>query len=547
MTGASAGRSITRRDFMKMAAAAAGLAVQWDGLEGLASLIEGKGEFPVTVIGAGLGGLSAAALLARGGFNVTVVEQHDKPGGYATTFDRASGAFTFDVSLHSTGGAGNRLRPILAATGILDRIETVQLPELCRIITPDHDIVWPNNAEGIVEQMVRLFPHEADGIQQFFRNMFGILDEVLLAFDRDSLRDRLSFPLAHKRMWAARNKTLADILDDYVRDPKARGLLSVYWGYYGLPPSRLSGFYYSVATASYLRTGGHYIKRRSQDLSNALLGAIEAAGGKVLLQTEADGIEIEDGRISGVRIAGGKVLPAKAVISNANVPATMKMLPEKFIPGDFLKKLQGYRPSISTFVVWLGLNREIRDKLKDYETFILRGYDPEALYQANLACDPAHSSIGVTLYDNLYEGYSKPGTSTVSIIMLSGYEPWRKFETDYFAGRKDEYRKEKQRIANILVEEAERRLIPGLSSMIEVMEAATPLTNMRYTKNPEGAVYGYEQSLENSFMNRLENKSPIKGLYFASAWTNPGGGFEPCLESGAKAYKAFVKDYSAKG
>lgn len=99
----------------------------------------------------------------------------------------------------------------------------------------------------------------------------------------------------------------------------------------------------------------------------------------------------------------------------------------------------------------------------------------------------------------------------------------------------------------MLIEEAERRVIPGLSSMIEVMEAATPLINLRYTRNPQGAIYGYEQSLENSYMTRLDNKSPLKGLYFASAWTNPGGGYEACRESGAKACKALVKDWTARG
>jgi len=546
MRGTSCSASISRRDFVKAAAAVtAGLTAQWGALKDLAARIDAKSDLPVVVIGAGLGGLSAAALLARGGFPLTVVEQHEKPGGYATSFDRASGKFTFDVSLHATSATGSRVRPILEEAGILDRIESVELPELCRIITPDHDLIWPNSAEAVTDRIVRLFPAEEEGIRRFFGQISGILDEAMVPFDSDSLREKISFPLTHKRMWAVRNKTLADILDDCVRDPRARGLLSVYWGHYGLPPSRLSGFYYSVATASCLRFGGHYIKRRSQDLSDALRGAIEAAGGKVFLNTEAKRIEIEDGRITGVRLAGGNMLKAKAVVSNASVPKTIQMLPALVMPGDFLKRLKGYRPSISTFVVWLGLNREVRNRIKGYEIFILKDYDPEKCYEAALACDPVHGSLGVAIYDNLFEGYSKPGTSTISITMLCGYEPWRRFEADYFAGRKDDYRREKERVAKVLIDEAERRVIPGLSSMIEVVEAATPLTNLRYTKNPDGAVYGYEQSLENSFMTRLDNKSPLKGLYFASAWTNPGGGYEPCLESGARAYKALVKDWTA--
>ncbi len=445
------------------------------------------------------------------------------------------------------GGARTALKPMLEAAGIQDRVETAQIPELCRIITPDHDLIWPNDPDAVIGQMVRLFPGEAKGIRGFFDQMFGILDESKIPFDHDSAKDRASFALTHKRMWAVRNKTLADILNDYVHDPAARELLSVYCGYYGLPPSRLSGFYYSIATAAYLRSGGHYIKRRSQDLSDALQWAIETAGGKVLLDTEAEGIEMEGGKITGVRISGGEVLRARAVVSNASVPATMKMLPAGAMPNDFLEKLKGYRPSISTFVVWLGLNRDIRDRVKNYEIFLRQNYDPEKSFAAGLACDPVHSAVGVTVYDNAYEGYSKPGTSTVSVLMMSGYEPWRRFESDYFAGRKDAYREEKERVAGMLVEIAERRVIPGLSSMIEVMEAATPLTNLRYTKNPEGAIYGYEQSVENAFMARLANKSPLKGLYFASAWTNPGGGFEPCLKSGGLACDALVRDWTAKG
>jgi prolycopene isomerase len=152
----------------------------------------------------------------------------------------------------------------------------------------------------------------------------------------------------------------------------------------------------------------------------------------------------------------------------------------------------------------------------------------------------------VTLYDNAYKGYSNPGTSTVVVMMLSGYEPWRRFEADYFAGRKDAYYKKKERIAKALIEETEKWVIPGLSSMIEVMEAATPLTNINYTGNPEGAIYGYEQSLDNAYMTRLDQRTPFKGLYLASAWTKSGGGYQPCLQSGADAFKALIKDLADK-
>ncbi|UCC75013.1 MAG: NAD(P)/FAD-dependent oxidoreductase [Gemmatimonadota bacterium] len=539
-------RGISRKDFLKLVAAStAALAIDPRQLDAMAAELGSKQLLPVIVIGGGLGGLSAAAHLARRGFPVTLVEQHIKPGGYATTFQR--GPFDFDVSLHQTASAQGGLRATLESAGILDKVETVETPELCRIITLDHDLSWPQrDPEAIVEQLVQLFPGEEDGIRDFFGVMAGILEEGLREFDPDSWWNRVTFPLTHRKMWGVRNKTLADVLDEHVQDARARSILSAFWHYYGLPPSRLSAFYYCIATAGYLRFGGHYIRDRSQDLSNALMEAIESAGGTVMLGTKASSITTEDGAVSGVTLSDGRQLEAQAVISNASVPATMEMLGAGAIRTDeqreYLERLASYRPSLSNFGVWLGLNREIRGAVAGYEIFVQSGYDPEKAYEACLACDPAESDIGVTVYDNAFEGYSRPGTSTIAVLMLSGYEPWRKYEADYFAGRKDAYNAEKERIAATLIRRAEERVIPGLSSMIEVIEIGTPLTNLRYTGNPEGAIYGYEQSLANAFMTRLTNTPPFEGLYFASAWTNPGGGYQPCLQSGVTAAQSLMRD-----
>jgi prolycopene isomerase len=544
--------NFSRREFIQMATAVtAALSVDWTQVEALAAAIEPKKDFSVVVIGGGLGGLSAAAHLAQNGFPVTLIEQHDRPGGYATSFDRKSGKYTFDVSLHATSSAQGGLRQSLEGAGVLDKIETVELPELCRIITPDHDLIWPQkNPDAIVELLTRHFPGEAEGIQGFFKEILGVIDDAIKPFERDSWWDLIRFPMTHKHMWAIRKDTLAQVLDRYTQDPKLRSILATFWPYYGLPPSKLSGFYYAVATAAFIRFGGYYIKHRSQDLSDVLLQSIENAGGQVLLNTEAVDITLKGGAVTGVVLDNGKKLNARAVVSNASVPATMDLLARDTAPKDlpskatqYSEKLKTYRPSVSTFLVWLGLNREISKTVKDFEIFINQNYDPEQSYRAALACDPHKAGLGVTIYDNAFDGYSKPGTSTIQLLTLSGYEPWKPYADDYFAGRKNAYLKQKEKIAQTLIKKAEKLVIPGLSSMIEVMEAATPLTNIYYTQNPEGAIYGYEQSMDNAYMNRLENTTPYKGLYLASAWSNPGGGFQPCLNSGALAFKALVKDW----
>ena len=126
-------------------------------------------------------------------------------------------------------------------------------------------------------------------------------------------------------------------------------------------------------------------------------------------------------------------------------------------------------------------------------------------------------------------------------MTLCGFEPWKKYANDYFAGRKTAYAGEKERLARILIEKAEERVIPNLTSMIEVMEAATPLTNVRYTGNFNGAIYGYER--QGARMNLLDVRTPVKGLYLASAWSH-GGGYTPAMMAGRQAVQAFMEDWA---
>ena len=86
-------------------------------------------------------------------------------------------------------------------------------------------------------------------------------------------------------------------------------------------------------------------------------------------------------------------------------------------------------------------------------------------------------------------------------------------------------------------------VIPGLSDMIEIEEAATPLTNWRFTRNTQGAVYGFEQSVENAYLRRIDHRTPVKGLYLASAWGNPGGGYTGALRGGENAFKQVLEDW----
>jgi prolycopene isomerase len=541
-------KKISRRSFLSISAmTAASLALDWRKISAYAAKMGPKSDYPTVIIGAGLGGLCCGAYLAKQGIPVTVVEQHSIPGGYATSFDRAGGKFTFEVSLHGTSINNNGPERLLKELGVLEKLQLVELPEVYRLKTPEYDISVPQRDPGAyITLLSKHFPSEAEGIRGFVQEIIGISEETDRYARKGGYKGifKLLVPILYRKMWNVRNKTLADLLQDYVKDPALKDILAALWGYYGLPPSKLSGFYYATATGGYLKNGSFHIKRRSQDLSYALVEAIENKGGRVIYETPARKILVKEGAVTGVVTAGGKILPARAVVSNASALTTFKeMLPKKDVPQDYLKRLQRYRPSLSTFIVWLGLKRDLRGKIKGFSTHVSSGQGPEADYHASIRGEVDKGSFGVSIYDNIFRGYSAPGTSSVMVLFLCGYKPWQKFEAEYRAGKKESYYKEKMKWTDILIRRAEERVIPRLSSMIEVQEAATPLTNWRYTGNTQGAIYGFEQSMDNAFMNRIENGTPVKGLYLASAWGNPGGGYGGVLRGGQMAFQKMMEDW----
>ena len=101
---------------------------------------------------------------------------------------------------------------------------------------------------------------------------------------------------------------------------------------------------------------------------------------------------------------------------------------------------------------------------------------------------------------------------------------------------------EKRRLSDILIRRAEALAIPGLSSMIVMRDASTPLTNRRFTGNAYGSIYGFAPTADNAFLTRLPNTTSVPGLYLASAWGSPGGGFTGALMAGRQAYADMGKD-----
>ncbi|MCX6143613.1 MAG: NAD(P)/FAD-dependent oxidoreductase [Ignavibacteriales bacterium] len=521
--------------------------IDWSAFPVGSSSCSGGDDFDAIIIGSGLGGLSCAMAFARQGFKPLVIEQHDKPGGYATAFARPGG-FVFDVSLHSTGvGERNGIRNLIGGFPEITDVEFLPHPNLYRAIYPHHDIrVAQRDPKAFIAQLSQLFPEEKEGIQGLFDDMMGLMADIRKLSAARGKVDMSRFPLDFPALFKFNNKSWGAMVDGRIKNPELKAIYSGQWGYYGLPPSKLSCFYYAIPFVGYLSEGGYYPKGRSQNISDAFVKYIEGHGGKVLLNTKVEKILVKDNAAVGVGTAGGKEYKAKVVVSNANAFDTFRSMIEDQKPlAEYEAKWKGYSVSLSAFQVFLGLKEDLVGKLQipDSEIFVDPSYDPELGYEGALRGDVENVGMGVTLYDNIYKGYSPEGKNTLSIITLQGYGPWEKFEKDYFKGNKAEYKKEKERMADILIQKAEKALLPGLSKAIQVKDIATPLTNVRYTSNYRGAIYGWDQTLNNSGGSRIGHKTPIKNLYLAGAWSRMGHGYGAVTGSGLECFSEIMQQW----
>jgi all-trans-retinol 13,14-reductase len=539
---------LPRREFLKILASAyPAVAFDWRALPRASSQPAKDGAYDCIVIGSGLAGLACAAAFARQGFKPLVLEQHDRPGGFATAF-RRPGGFLFDVSLHSTTvGERNGVRNLIGGLPEITGVEFLPHPNLFRAIFPEHDIRVPQrDPDGLVRILAGLFPDEREGIAGLFDDMRGLSQDVQRLSGVRGQPDMSRFPLDFPHLYKFYNKTWGEMADTRLKDARLKAIVSAQWGYYGLPPSKLSCVYYVLPFMGYLSGGGYYPRGRSQDISDALAAFVRSRGGTILLNTKVEKIAVAGGRASGVVTTRGTAYTSRVVVSNVDPFQTLgRMVGDGAAVAEYKAKWPQWSVSLSCFQVFLGLKEDLIGKLRitDSEVFIEPSYDPDAGYAVAQNADVERGGVGAMLYDNIYRGYSPAGKNTINLMVLQGYGPWEKFEKAYLAGNKAAYRQEKERMADVLIRKAEKALLPGLTRAVEVREAATPLTVVRYTGHHRGAIYGWDQTVNNSGSTRVGHATPIKDLYLAGAWSRPGHGYGAVIPSGLECFAEIVRGW----
>jgi prolycopene isomerase len=488
-------------------------------------------RFDAVVIGAGLGGLSAATMLARNGLSVLLLERHNIPGGYATSFVR--GRYEFEVALHELSGIGSAERPAslyryLDYLGVAGKVAFIRLPNLYRSVFPDLDVILPAGQAAFEGTLCETFPQDADGIRRFLRRVFSLRGDFIKIAKQRGAGSPITMPFRLRHFFRYLPTTWGHVLNRDVKDPRARAVLSQYWGYYGLPPSRVSFLYFAMGLAGYVKHGPAFPRGRSQALSNAFLTTFEGLGGQTRMNCGVQRITVANGRVTGVVTDEGEAVSADWVISNADPITTCRdLIGDDRVPTSFFSRLQSSEVAPSTVNVYMGVARPHTELgLDEHEIFVNADYDFDRHYE-KMHHILAPEAIAITCYNAVYPEISPPGTCIVVLTALMYGEPWYEVPPDAYVETKN-------RVADGMIALAER-IAPDLREYTEVMEVSTPLTNMRYAGTMGGSIYGFSQRPRDNVVWRMGHRGPLERLYFVGAWTQPGGGFETAINSGQMA------------
>jgi phytoene dehydrogenase-like protein len=511
-------------------------------------------RYDVIVIGAGLGGLTAAALTAQAGRRTLLIERNYGVGGAASTYK--SGDLVVEASLHETSNPQDAADPkhhVLTQIGVLDKVTWVPTGSVYEVRGGPVGVpfVLPEGIDQARAALIDRFPIRRAGINGLLCEMEGIagglgtMSRGREAFDRPLEGLAALWKLAP--LLPGWRLSLAERLQRaFGDDEAAKCALAANILYWHDDPNTLWWILFAVAQGGYLACGSRYIQGGSQRLSNALAKALKAAGGEILLRRTVKGILLDStGRPAGIvheRKEGGEPAEARApvIIGNAAPAHIVNMLPSP-ARNRFFAPYADRPLSISLFSATFGMSLPPAQLgLASYSTLLLPEWMKTlADYRrcaAILAGPPGEAMppIAVVNYAAIDSGLGGP-PYPVSVVGVDRESNWAGLDAEAYE------KKRKAWCAAIIA--AIDRAFPGFSSHVVASVFSTASTMSSYLNAPQGAVYGFAPLPPRGPFWKGSERSPrtaIPGLYLASAYAGSGG-YTGVILAGAAAAREVLK------
>jgi all-trans-retinol 13,14-reductase len=479
-------------------------------------------QYDSIVIGSGPGGLATAALLAKEGQKVLVLERHYTAGGYTHVFKRRG--YEWDVGIHYLGEV-NRPGGLLDALlhYITDEpIEWADMGEVYdRIRIDEEEFHFVKGRKNFAKNLKKAFPEEASAIDEYLK----LIKEVSAAsrnfFMEKALPPTYSFfvgGMLRKKFLKYADKTTLEVLSSLTQNKKLIAVLSGQYGDYGLPPSQSSFAMHAVLVKHYLY-GGCYPVGGASVIAPKIANVIAAKGGAVYTNAEVKEVVLEGKKAIGVRMADDKIIKAKNIISGTGYVNTYTKLfsAEKIEKFQLEKQLPVCGPSASHMSLYIGFEQTAEElNLPKANYWLYKGVDHDKAVKEFLD-DPKHAEFPV-----VYVSYPSakdpdflnryPGKATMEIVTLAPYDIFAEWADGRWKKRGADYEALKEQFAQRLLQRL-YEVHPELEGKIAYYELSTPLSTQHFCNYATGEIYGLSHSPERFRLKQLKPTTPIRNFY----------------------------------
>lgn len=502
----------------------------------------------VIVLGAGAGGLAAAAHLALAGEKVLVVEAGAEVGGTMASFSRDGCEFDLGLEITMTEATRAMLRPL----GLDPALTPYDPARLFTMAGPDTHLAVPQGVAAFRAALHEAFPGERHATDTFLATAQLIAGELAGIPERPHLRDLPAAPWRFRALLRHGGTTVGAYLDSLHASSALRtALLGWAIGSLAVAPSRLSLPAAAAMMTGYLE-GSSYPSGGGAAITSGLQEVVRSHGGEIVCGTEAVRVLVSGGEVRGVRVGdaspdaapgGTDDLLAPAVVSAVDVRETyLRLLPADVVPPRLLRRVRGYEFPMPLASLFLVLDRDLAAEGTPNSIVVASGgEDIEEQYAALAAGDVLPGNAvnlwATSLADPGNPRLCPPGRTNVQLVSVapSQHDWWGVVPGE---GPTERYRARKRQLRDQMVALADRA-VPGLADSIVVEEMATPVTSERVSRWPGGASYGPAFTPRQTW-TRLGPRSVVSGLFHAGAGYRPSHGLLGVLASGVAAASAIT-------